>query len=538
MTKITLINYNRKSTDTEDKQVLSLESQKTEIQNLAAQRDLKIDITLEEAKSAKKPGRPIFNQMIETIQKEKNQCSIICWHANRLTRNMPDMATIIELLESGKLISIITPGQTFKNNPMDKFMFSFWCIQAKLDNDNKSVDIARGMKTRAMKGYYPVQAPPGYTENKAKHPDDLKKIKDENFSLLRKCIDLILSRNYTPAQTLEIMSKEWKLTTRYGNKMNKNTFYNNFLKNPFYYGEYEWPRGSGNWVKGSHEPMMTKAEWLEVQSILEDNRKKPIKPQEKEFTFGNCILKCGECNSVLVAYDTVKKQKNGVVRSYVYNECKANKNCSQKCIEDKILTEQTNQYLGLIEIPSEIHELAMSWVKRENENQSKDTQNIVDNLTRRYKTVLAQLDGLVDALSSKIITPEKYNQKNKEYTLEADEIKRKIDSYHIEKNDWYNLANKMFTFAEYSKKCFEKGDVKMKRAIIRALSSELVVLDKKLIIPSTSWIYPLQILANEVKSKKTMFEPEISIYKKDILSLEHTSSLLSTHKDSNLGPSP
>ncbi|HVB20232.1 MAG TPA: recombinase family protein, partial [Candidatus Paceibacterota bacterium] len=57
--------YCRKSTDTEDKQVLSLDSQKNELTRLAEREGIKIVDTLTESRSAKEPGRPVFNEMLK-----------------------------------------------------------------------------------------------------------------------------------------------------------------------------------------------------------------------------------------------------------------------------------------------------------------------------------------------------------------------------------------------------------------------------------------------------------------------------------------
>ena len=61
--------YTRKSTDVEDKQVLSIEVQVTELRVFAKQEKLEIIEELIEKQSAKVPGRPIFNSMLERIER-------------------------------------------------------------------------------------------------------------------------------------------------------------------------------------------------------------------------------------------------------------------------------------------------------------------------------------------------------------------------------------------------------------------------------------------------------------------------------------
>ena len=157
--------YLRKSTESEDRQVLSIQSQKDEINKIIKENKLKVIEYIDESYSAKKPGRKKFNEMIERINKGEAN-SILTWHPNRLSRNSVDSGNVIYLLDQGKLNEIKTPSQIFKNDPNDKFLLSLFCGQAKLENDNKSVDVKRGMKKKAELGWFPGPARPGYVNEK------------------------------------------------------------------------------------------------------------------------------------------------------------------------------------------------------------------------------------------------------------------------------------------------------------------------------------------------------------------------------------
>jgi len=94
--------YARKSTDVEDKQVLSIEAQVAELRAFAKRENLEIIEELIEKQSAKIPGRPVFNSMMSRI--EKNEADgIISWHPDRLARNSVDGGKIIYLLDCGHL---------------------------------------------------------------------------------------------------------------------------------------------------------------------------------------------------------------------------------------------------------------------------------------------------------------------------------------------------------------------------------------------------------------------------------------------------
>ncbi len=78
--------YCRKSTDEIDRQILSIESQVSELQELALKENFKIIDVLTENKTAKVPGRSVFNKMLDRIENGEAD-GILSWHPDRLARN-------------------------------------------------------------------------------------------------------------------------------------------------------------------------------------------------------------------------------------------------------------------------------------------------------------------------------------------------------------------------------------------------------------------------------------------------------------------
>lgn len=100
--------YARKSTDVEDKQVLSIDAQLTELRSFAREQGLSIAREFVEKQSAKTPGRPIFGQMVASIERGEGS-GILAWHPDRLARNSVDGGQIIYLLDTGVLASLKFP---------------------------------------------------------------------------------------------------------------------------------------------------------------------------------------------------------------------------------------------------------------------------------------------------------------------------------------------------------------------------------------------------------------------------------------------
>lgn len=158
--------YARKSTESEERQVLSIDSQIKEMLQLAEREGLEIVSMKRESHSAKETGqRPVFNEIIEEIKHGKFN-AILTWAPDRISRNAGDLGKIVDLMDSGKLIEIRTFGQKFSNNPNEKFLLMILGSQAKLENDNRGINVKRGLRSRVEMGLWPGVAPLGYLNQK------------------------------------------------------------------------------------------------------------------------------------------------------------------------------------------------------------------------------------------------------------------------------------------------------------------------------------------------------------------------------------
>lgn len=136
--------YARKSTDTEDKQVLSIDAQLAELRRFAKDNQLVVIDELIEKRTAEMPGRPIFNSMIKRIENGETN-GILAWHPDRLARNSVDGDQIIYLLDQTSLNYLRFPIFQFENTSQGKFMLSIMFGQSKYYVDNLSENSKRGL---------------------------------------------------------------------------------------------------------------------------------------------------------------------------------------------------------------------------------------------------------------------------------------------------------------------------------------------------------------------------------------------------------
>jgi DNA invertase Pin-like site-specific DNA recombinase len=225
---------------------MSIDSQIKEMKTLAERDKIFIKEIRYESHSAKQSGqRPVFKELIADILFGEFN-GILTWHPDRLSRNAGDLGALVDLMDQGKLQEIKTYSQSFRNQPNDKFLLMILCSQAKLENDNKSINVKRGIRTKCEMGWRPGVAPLGYMNRAFGGIKDII-IDPQRAPLIKKMFDRVAYMYHSGRMAKEWMDKAG-FTTRTGKKITLSMTYL-MLKNPFYYGYFEFPVGSENGIK-------------------------------------------------------------------------------------------------------------------------------------------------------------------------------------------------------------------------------------------------------------------------------------------------
>lgn len=339
--------YARKSSEAEEKQALSIDSQIKEMLELAHRENLYIADIYKESHSAKDVGqRPIFNNLLQDIRSKKFN-GIIVWHPDRLSRNAGDLGAVVDLFDQKKLVEIRTYSQQFTNNPNEKFLLMILGSQAKLENDNKSINVKRGLRTRVEMGLWPSIAPTGYLNSKNKDQKGVVFVDPDRASMIKEIFKKVGHQGWSGRKIYRWLI-ETGFKTRTGKPLTLSNIYV-ILNNHFYYGTFEYPKGSGNWFTGKHIPLISKDLFDDVQKQLHLQEKVPLK--NKEFAFTK-MLTCGTCGSGVTAQEKYKTLKNGSLSKYIYYGCtrSRNINCKEGYIEEKVLINQLTDIVDQIDL--------------------------------------------------------------------------------------------------------------------------------------------------------------------------------------------
>ena len=156
--------YARKSTEDDDKQVMSIEAQIYELREFAKKENLQILAEFTESKSAKTPGRSVFGEMMASIEEMEN-VGILSWHPDRLARNSIDGGKIIYFIDQKNISSLRFPTFWFEPTPQGLFMLQVAFGQSKYYSDNLVENVKRGIRQKLRKGEWLSKAPFGYVNN-------------------------------------------------------------------------------------------------------------------------------------------------------------------------------------------------------------------------------------------------------------------------------------------------------------------------------------------------------------------------------------
>ncbi len=328
--------YARKSTEQEDKQVLSIDSQIKEMEKMAAADNLEIVTMKRESHSAKEAGqRPVFNEIVEELKAGK-YTGILTWAPDRIARNAGDLGRIVDLMDQKKLIEIRTYGQKFMNTPNDKFMLMILGSQAKLENDNKVINVKRGLRTRAAMGLRPSMAPTGYLNSKNKDEKCQVIVDSLRAPIIKEMFEKVANENYSGRKIYKWL-KEINFTSKSGKYVTLGNIYR-ILRMTFYYGVFEYPEGSGEWYTGKHTPIITQELFQAVQAKIQVEKKKAY---GREFAFTR-MLHCAYCESGITAEEKIKELKDGSSNSHIYYRCTKvkNRDCPNESVKESILIDE------------------------------------------------------------------------------------------------------------------------------------------------------------------------------------------------------
>ncbi|MBI4087295.1 MAG: recombinase family protein [Candidatus Liptonbacteria bacterium] len=417
--------YARKSTEEDDRQVLSIEGQLVELQEYAAKEKLEIVASFQEAKTAKEPGRTKFAEMLSFLETGKAD-GILAWHPDRLARNSVDGGKIIHFVDCGLIRSLKFPTFWFEPTPQGLFMLNIAFSQSKYFVDNLRENVKRGLRQKIRNGTWPGWAPVGYLNNPKTRGID---IDPEKSPKVRKLFELYATGKY-PLHSLANWCEKNNLK---GNKKNKIAISNlqKNLQNIFYLGLMKW---KGEIFEGKHEPIISKKLFDKCQEMMaKRGRVRPDK--QHHFAFAG-LMKCASCGCSITAQ--YAKGNGGI---YTYYRCTKKRGaCDERYVSEAALAKQIKSFLQKVSLSSQDMKKVLAALEQDEKQAKESAKSEVVNLKTQITALENKLEKLLDIFLSDALSTAEYAAKKNRLMSEKVRIEEKITDFETKGLSWLEPA--------------------------------------------------------------------------------------------------
>lgn len=478
--------YARKSSESEDRQALSIESQIRELKLIAARQGITVAEVLTEAHSAKAPGRPVFGELMRRVQQGEIR-TVLCWKMDRLARNHLDHGAVLQALADGKLDRVVTSDRPYTGDGNDRFIGNFELGMATKYIDDLRANVKRGNRDRFERGWLNHNPPLGYLID----PTTKEIVKDrERFDQVRRMWELLLQGAMRPDAIRRLANDEWGFRTRRykrmgGNPLGRSVLFRMF-GNPFYSG---WIKLSdGRTYRGAHPPMVSQEEFDQAQAIL--GRPMRPRPQKHEFPFVG-LMKCGNCGGSITAEQHVKKSG----RRFVYYRCSRRKldiPCREPAVPAAKLEEQFAALLGQVSIPPKIQAWLQEQAARELDREAPRHEQVLASLQAEADAMKREEDALLTLRLKDFITDEAFVQRRDLIRGRREDLQNRLEAADRSPAEVVADARAVFEFATRAKNAFLTGTAVQRRVILEAAGLNYTLTSRKVAL---EWAKPLSVVA-------------------------------------------
>jgi len=454
--------YCRKSTDSEDRQILSLDSQEHELLAIAERHNLKITKVFKESMSAKSAGRPIFNQMMKLICSGKAD-AILCWKLDRLARNFIDGGLVMDSLQKGVIKEIRTYESVHLPNETS-FILAMQFGMANQYSRDLSINVKRGNREKLARGEWPNHAPYGYVNDKVTKTI-LLDFKSAHY--FRRAFELYATGKYHLRQVAEILYNDG-LRTYSGKKVGPG-YIHKILKNPFYYGMM---LREGKLYEGKHPPIITKTLFDQVQNVMSG---KFHSKEQKHFFHLRGLLKCADCGCMFTA-----SKKKGHDYYYCTNgkkTCEAHK----EYLRSEKLDHLVAEVFGKLEMDEELFDLAYDAAKERSNREGAYVSKNAEIIEKRLSEVREAQSRLCDSFTAGNTPESLYNAKITALANEEKALMKQLKDLPKQPEVTLEPIKNIFLRAIAAKKDYMNAEPAKKRIVAQELLWNLSLQNQKVL---------------------------------------------------------
>lgn len=446
--------YVRKSTTSEDRQASSKEDQIREcMEKVVVPNDLHVVKIYEESRSAKiADTREEFKTLIKEIESGHID-GLIAWHPDRLSRNMKEAGTIIDLVDRGLIKDLRFPTFTFENTPAGKMLLGITFVMAKQYSEHLAESVDRGNKRAVEDGEFIGKFKHGYTvdNNRRFQPDP------HNFTKIQRMFEMALEGKSQKEIRLWINEQDYTVQKHQGDehvshKWTKDDV-SDLLKDPHYVGVHKWGKNLTNLIESyDFEPVISVDDFLKINKVdsLQSAKISAIHRPRNGGTRADLLrgrVYCGACDQTLTSMLIDKKAK-GEARYYYKCETEG---CVMegKSARAKFVIDAAQQFFGqYLFVTKSNYAQFVKGAEKEARRRSEEFTSIIQRSKTRIATQEKSYEQTKDLIRDDPKLKEYYTKDLEKYLKDIKKIKKEYKQA-IKHRD--NIKSAIPTFEEYLK---------------------------------------------------------------------------------------
>jgi site-specific DNA recombinase len=475
----TAVKYGRVSSKEQEKEGFSIPAQWKLLDRYAKAERLRVVQEFVDVETAKRPGRPGFEQMVKFLKRSPSVRVLIVEKTDRLYRNLKDYVTMDELdLEVHFVKESVVLSRDSRSS--DKFMHGIKVLMAKNYIDNLSEETKKGMLEKAEQAIYPSFAPLGYRNVMGPNGKKIIELDPDVAPIIIQIFQWYATGQCSIAEITERV-RQAGLVSRGARKPISKSNINNVLRKRIYTGDFDW---NGKTYRGSHEPLISMGLFDRVQEILDGRFTTKQKVAKQEFAFSG-LVNCGHCGCALVA-----ERKKG---KYVYYHCTGNKGkCAEPYAREEVLDECFADLLKGLVFDDEVMDWITEALHQSHADEKRFRDEAIARLQVEHTKIQNRLDKLYEDRLDGFIEPSFFERKTNEWRQTQRRLADQIAEHEDANHDYFKDGVRLLELSKKAYFLFKKQNQSEKRKLLDFACSNSTWKDRTL---TATFRQPFDILA-------------------------------------------
>jgi site-specific DNA recombinase len=486
----------RVSSREQEREGFSLEVQVEALHRYANDNDGQIVKMFRIAETATKPQeRHTFKELMEYAKQHAPQLAgLLFFKVDRAARNLFDYVEL-ERLEADYGLKVVYITQPTENTPAGRMMRRTLANMASFYTEQQSLDVRDGLRRRVQNGLFVNRPPYGYA-NRRIDGRSIVEIETVKAPRVRRIFELYAYHGHTLDALQAQLAQEGVYYTDSVPRFSR-TKLHEILTDRSYIGDVMY---RGQWHPGTHEPLIERLTWNQVQANLGGQQNK-----SHELVFASNLIECDHCGHAVTGEQKSKNTRAGK-KTYTYYRCARYSSAAHPRV--RVREEQlNNQVLSIFDTLRVPDENIRQWFGRvlqaRTQQTRDDRQSEIAALTRQVTVLRQQQERLLNLRLLDEIDEQRFAAKNTKIRDQIAELSLKLEAYDRNEAGTRDLAVKAFELSQSLKDKWVTSDMRRKRQLLQIVCLNLS-LEGATLVPTMR--KPFDILAEGLVSNNNRDE--------------------------------